>query len=91
MFAVSGDETYTIYRYADEHIQWSRGGRALVGYNTGDGINGYAVPGSRTEDIVRIASSSNVGVGGIWVFRLDEEELVLPKCFDNTLSNMGIQ
>ena len=57
---------------------------ALVGYaNTT--ITSYTVAGSQTDVILRIASTTNVGVAGMWVFRLDEEELVLPNCDKNIL------
>ena len=58
---------------------------ALVGYNAGDGIVSYTVPESLTYDILRIASTSNVDVPGMWVFRLDEEDVVLPTCDNNPI------
>ena len=94
MLAVSGDETYVIYLYADGLIQWTTGddgggvgglggNPALVGYNAGDGIISFTVPGSQTDDIIRIASTSNVDVPGVWVFRVSDD---IPSC-DQTLSS----
>ena len=56
------------------------GNAALVGYNAGDGIISFTVPGSQTDEIIEIASTSNVGTPGMWIFRLDKHEFVLPRC-----------
>ena len=53
-------------------------------------VHAYAVPGSLTEDIAGIASTTNVRVPGMWVFRLDYEGLVLPKCDVKALSKMSM-
>ena len=94
VLAVVGTQSYAIYLYADGLIQWTtgddNGGRgglggneALAGYaNTT--ITSYTIPGSRTDAILGIASTTNIGVPGMWVFRLDEEELVLPNSDQNT-------
>ena len=54
------------------------GNPAIAGYNVGDTIISYSIPGSQTDDIINIASTSNVGEAGKWVFRLDEDDVVLP-------------
>ena len=43
---------------------------AIVGFNAGDNVNSYSVPGSRTDDIVNINETSNVDVPGVWVFKV---------------------
>ena len=101
MLAVSGDESYAIYLYADGLIQWPESGNALAGYNSGneysssgDGydygdelmISSYTIPGSLTEDILAIASTSNIGVAGVWVFQLDEHNPILPACNEDSFS-----
>ena len=89
----SGIQTYAIYLYADELIQWTAsidqggmngfgGNAALVGYNAGDGITSFTIPGSQTDNILNLVSTSNIRVPGVWVFRLDEEEIVFPSCSD---------
>ena len=90
ILAVSGDQTFIIYLYADNLIQWSQSGRALAGYNAGDGIASYTIPGSLTEEIINIDSTTNVGVPGMWVFRVDQEQLILPRCDDNFLGMKNI-
>ena len=68
MVAVSGDQTYAIYLYADGLIQWTKNKSSLAGYSAGDGITIYTIPGSLTEDLLNIPSTSNVGLAGMWVF-----------------------
>ena len=99
VLAVSGDQTYVIYLYADGLIQWTTGDagdgidglggdEALVGYNAGDGIISYTIPGSQTDAIIGVASVSNVGIPGMLVFRLDEDQVVFPSCSDNFLGKL---
>ena len=78
--AVSGDETYTIYLYADGLIQWPQRGWALAGYNAGDGIVYYMIPESLSQDIINISLTTNVEQPGVWVFRVDRNELILTFC-----------
>ena len=85
------DETmsFVIFNYADGEIQWTTGddsgGRnglggteAQVGFNAGDGIRYASVPGSQTPDIINIDTTSNVAIAGVWIFRVDMEEMVQP-------------
>ena len=67
--------------YAFGRIQWTTGDNsggsggllgteALAGFNAGNGINHYTIPGSRTSSIINIASTSNVGIQGTWMFKV---------------------
>ena len=47
------------------------GTEAQVGYDAGDYINYYTVPGSMTPSIVDIETTSNVGIPGMYVFEVD--------------------
>ena len=69
--------------YADERIEWTTGdnsgGRnglagieALAGINAGDRINYFSVPGSQTPEIINITRTSNVGIPGVWIFKVGE-------------------
>ena len=89
VLAVVGTETYAIYLYADGMIEWTTGegginglggNPAIVGYNAGDGNISYTVPGSQAADIINITSVSNVDEPGVWVFRLEEDDVVLHPC-----------
>ena len=67
--------------YAAGRIQWTTGDysggynglygtEALAGINAGDGIRHYTIPGSRTSSIINIASTTNVGKPGTWIFKV---------------------
>ena len=72
--------TYVQYHYGD--IEWTFGTAssvpAQVGFDAGDGINFYAVPGSQTLNISDIGLDSNVGKAGQWMFRLDSTTVIIP-------------
>ena len=91
-------QSYGIYLYADGHIQWTAsvdqggfngfgGNAALAGYNAGDGLVSFTVPGSQTDNILNIVSLSNVDVPGMLVFRLDEDDVVFSSCGNNSFGN----
>ncbi|MBD1389778.1 nidogen [Neiella sp. HB171785] len=48
---------------------------AQAGYDAGDGINYFALPGSFTEDVIDLATTSNTGEDGVWRFAIREGEL----------------
>ena len=79
-----GTLSFAIFLYADGGIQWTtgdnsggaggRGGTpAVAGVNAGDGIQSATVPGSKTQDIINIAMTSNVEIPGMWVFKVNED------------------
>ena len=49
---------------------------AQAGFNAGDGRRFFALPGSGSVDILELNSSSNVGRPGVWIFRVDEAEII---------------
>ena len=86
VLATSGVESFVIFLYADGRIQWTTGDssggsrglggtEALAGINAGDGENFETIPGSRTTSIKNIYKTSNVGVPGIWIFKVDAGKL----------------
>ena len=71
-----------MFLYADERIQWTTGSdsggsrgiggtEALVGINGGDYEHFVTIPGSRTSRIINIDKTSNIGVPGVWIFKVD--------------------
>ena len=83
----NGVTSYAAFLYADDEIQWTTGDlsggsnglggtAAHVGFNAGDNINFFNVPGSQTPEIINITNTSNIGIDGVWVFRVDGEEIV---------------
>ncbi len=90
-----GQRSFVEFFYADGLIQWTTGDasggsgglggtEAQVGFNAGDGIRFASVPGSQTPDIINIDTTSNVGRGGVWLFRVDQEEIVIIRDCSNT-------
>ena len=89
--ATNGINSFVIFLYADGEIQWTTGDAsggsggfggtpAQVGFNAGDGVRFASVPGSQTADIVNIDTTSNVGIPGVWIFRVDEEDIAIGGC-----------
>ncbi|XP_041485569.1 LOW QUALITY PROTEIN: sushi domain-containing protein 2-like [Lytechinus variegatus] len=71
-----GDINWTTGTASDGNIFSGLGGTpAQVGFNAGDGVNYYSVSGSRTDSIVDIETTSNIGVPGRWVFRVDNSNI----------------
>ena len=74
-----------MFLYPDGGIQWVAGNanggvnglggtEAQVGYDAGDGINYYTVTCSMTPRIGKIDTRSNVGIPGMYVFRVDSSD-----------------
>ena len=85
ILAADNAASYVIYQYADDEIQWTTssssggtdglgGNAALVGYNAGDCIRYKTVRESMTTEIINITKTSNVGIPGVYVFKVDGME-----------------
>ena len=60
-----------MFLYAD--VQWpTYAYGALAGINAGDSFNFATVFGSRTSNIANIEETSNIGIPGIWIFKIGE-------------------
>ena len=86
-----GVRSFVIYLYADGEIQWTisesedrRSLPAQVGFNAGDGIRFFVVPESRTPEIINITTTSNVDIPGVWMFRVDQEDIMNAGCANNS-------
>jgi len=88
VLATNGLQSFVTFLYADGEIQWTTGDAssglnglggipAQVGFNAGDGVRYAAIPQSRTNAIINITHTSNIDVPGVWVFRIDEEDVVI--------------
>ena len=75
-----GVHSFAINNYQDDGINWSSvqpdgrgngltGTPAQAGFNDGYNIDYFLIPGSNTQDIINISSTSNVGIPGKWIFR----------------------
>ena len=71
VLATTGVESFVIFLYADGKIQWTdENNRTVAGINAGDGINSITIPGSETPSIINITQTSNVGIPGVWMFKV---------------------
>ncbi|KAG2462125.1 SNED1 protein, partial [Polypterus senegalus] len=97
VLVTNGNVSFTIFQY--EHITWTTGMHtssggdfaglggtaAQAGFNAGDGTRYFNIPGSRTEDIVDVEETTNVGVPGRWVFRIDDAHVQMGGCNDSDI------
>ena len=58
--------TFVFFIYHD--IQW---GDANIGFSAGDGIRSFMLPGALTRQVLNIDEGSNVGVTGVYIYRVD--------------------
>ena len=61
-----------------------------AGINSGDSIVSYSLPGSMTPSVLQLAQTSNVGLPGRWIFRVDGPNVLLPN-YPSSPSVNGIQ
>ena len=89
MLTSDGTYSFVLFLYADDLIQWTTGDisgtnglggtPAQCGFNAGDGDRFFSIPGSQTAAILNIDSTSNVDVPGLWIFRVDQNEITEPE------------
>ncbi|CAF1100682.1 unnamed protein product [Rotaria sordida] len=86
VLATDSDRSFVFLLYHD--LQWAgpaytTAPYAQAGFNAGDGIAFEMLPYSRTKDIVRLVNESNVNVPGLFVFRVDTDEIDAGGCSIN--------
>lgn len=64
-------------------------GFGIVGF-VGPGSNGFLLPGSGSNDILELNSTSNVGRPGLWIFQVDGEEVVFGGMYMARLHQISI-
>ena len=64
--ASNGATSFVFFIYGD--IQWGSG--AQIGFNAGDGIRSFMVPGARTSTTLNMETMSNVGIPGVFIYRV---------------------
>ncbi|KAL1023372.1 hypothetical protein UPYG_G00039960 [Umbra pygmaea] len=88
----NGELSFTVFQYHD--ITWTTGMHASsggdlaglggiaaqAGFNAGDGKRYFNIPGSRTDDVVDVEETTNVGYPGKWVFRIDNAQVEVGGC-----------
>ena len=50
--------------------------RAQAGFNRNHGSHFYALPGSGTSDILLLTNTSYVNISGVWIFRVDDDDVI---------------
>ena len=58
-------------------IEWGR--RANIGFSAGDGIRSFMDPCARTNQVLNIDEGSNVGVTGVYIYRVDLCSILGPR------------
>ena len=61
--------TFVFFIYED--IQWTHGLGSNIGFDAGDGSRSFMVPGALTNQTLNIDEGSNVGVTGLYIYRVD--------------------
>ena len=90
MLISDGTSSFVSFLYADGLIQWTTGDAsggvnglggtpAQGGFNAGDGERFFSIPGSQTSAILNVFNTTNIGVPGLWVFRVDLNSIAEPE------------
>ncbi len=82
IFTSDGTRSFTIFNYND--ITWTTGpdsggdcstglggSPAKTGFDVGDGITFFEIPGSCSDEIIELEETTNVNEPGKWIFRVD--------------------
>ena len=88
VLATTLTESFVMFRYPDGEIQWTTGDdsngidglggiEALAGINGHDGVNFTSIPGSLSRGILNITHTSNIGISGVWMFKVGEGNALL--------------
>ena len=71
--ATDGQASFVIFIYSD--IQW---GIANIGFNAGDGVRFFMIPGALTSQTRNIENGSNVNIPGMYIYRVDQNTVIEP-------------
>ena len=96
VLATDGTRSFALFLYLDDGIQWTTGDagggvngvggtEAQVGYDAGDDVNYYTVPGSMTSMIVDIETTSNINISGMYIFQVGFNSTGKPCCKNRLL------
>ncbi len=65
--ATDGQMSFIRLLYAD--IQWGPG--AQIGFDAGDGMRSFTVPGALSDATLEMESMSNINISGTFLYRVD--------------------
>ncbi len=70
-----------MFLYADDLIEWAMGDRdddpADIGFTDVIEESVY-IPVSNTSDVINVATTSNIGIPGVWIFQIDSASIIVP-------------
>ena len=66
---IAADQQMTFVFFIYHDIQWGDG--ANIGFSAGDSTTSFMVPGALTNQVLNIDEESNVGVTGLYIYRVD--------------------
>ena len=72
--ATDGNQTYVLFLYKALLDQELRKDNTVIGFNAGDGVRSFTL----TASIHSIITTSNIGVPGVYIFRVDQESVMQP-------------
>ena len=79
MIAANKTATYSAFLFGGVYQSWGEGdGEKRVGFSSETQDNSYFVPSYFIDGIVPIDSTSNTDTPGLWSFRIDAENVILP-------------
>jgi hypothetical protein len=95
-----GTYSFVSFLYADGLIQWTTGDAsggtnglggtpAQGGFNAGDGARFFSIPGSQTSAILNVYNTSNVGIPGVWTFRVDQNDIAQAPTTSMSIANLS--
>uniref|UniRef100_A0A914CP32 Uncharacterized protein n=1 Tax=Acrobeloides nanus TaxID=290746 RepID=A0A914CP32_9BILA len=87
ILATNGAQAFAIFYY--NNITWTTGDAsggtnglggtpAFAGFDAGDGVHRYVITGSCNSSIINLASETNIGKPGVWVFQIDDYTIITP-------------
>ncbi len=70
-----------MFLYADDMIEWAMGDRddypADIEFTDVIEESVY-IPVSNTSDVINVATTSNIGIPGVWIFQIDSATITIP-------------
>ena len=67
VIATDGQQTFVFFIYGD--IEW--GDDANIGFDAGDSVRSFMLPGALTNQSMNVEDGSNVDVRGLYIYRVD--------------------
>ena len=74
VIATDGQQTFVFFIYGD--IEW--GDDANIGFDAGDSVRSFMLPGALTNQSINVEDGSNVDVRGLYIYRVDLPSILDP-------------